>query len=107
MIPALAHDLGREDQIEGVRVPRHEPEPPESMTARSQFLRLTSPRAARARSMSLSRSSRAGMIPTRATRSLRRSGYETGERALARWRCWRVWRNGIRDALTRMRTWGC
>ena len=29
---SLAHDLGREDQIEGVRVPRHEPGPPETLT---------------------------------------------------------------------------
>jgi hypothetical protein len=28
MIRALARDLGREDHIEGVRVPRHEPGPP-------------------------------------------------------------------------------
>ncbi len=32
MIRALARDLGREDQIEGVRVPRHEPGPPETLT---------------------------------------------------------------------------
>ncbi len=28
----LARDLGREDQIEGVRIPRHEPGPPETLT---------------------------------------------------------------------------
>ncbi|MGO9901501.1 MAG: hypothetical protein ACLP0J_17880 [Solirubrobacteraceae bacterium] len=32
MIRALARDLGREDQIDGVRVPRHEPGPPETLT---------------------------------------------------------------------------
>ena len=32
MIRALARDLGREDQIEGVRVPRYEPGPPETLT---------------------------------------------------------------------------
>jgi len=32
MIRALAHDLGRENQVEGVRVPRHEPGPPETLT---------------------------------------------------------------------------
>jgi integrase len=32
MIRALAHDLGREDQVRGVRVPRHEPGPPETLT---------------------------------------------------------------------------
>ncbi len=32
MIRALARDLGREDQIEGVRVPRHDPGPPETLT---------------------------------------------------------------------------
>jgi site-specific recombinase XerC len=32
MIRALAHDLGREDQAQGVRVPRHEPGPPETLT---------------------------------------------------------------------------
>jgi len=32
MIRALARDLGREDQVEGVRVPRHEPGPPETLT---------------------------------------------------------------------------
>ena len=32
MIRALARALGREDQIEGVRVPRHEPGPPETLT---------------------------------------------------------------------------
>jgi integrase len=32
MIRALARDLGREDEIEGVRVPRHEPGPPETLT---------------------------------------------------------------------------
>jgi hypothetical protein len=32
MIRALARDLGREDQVEGVRVPRHEPCPPETLT---------------------------------------------------------------------------
>ena len=32
MIRALAHDLGREDQVQGVRVPRHEPGPPETLT---------------------------------------------------------------------------
>ena len=31
MIRALARDLGREDQVEGVRVPRHEPGPPETL----------------------------------------------------------------------------
>jgi integrase len=32
MIRALARDLGREDQIDGVRVPRYEPGPPETLT---------------------------------------------------------------------------
>jgi integrase len=32
MIRALAHDLGREDQVQGVRVPRHQPGPPETLT---------------------------------------------------------------------------
>jgi integrase/recombinase XerC len=32
MIRALARDLGREHQVEGVRVPRHEPGPPETLT---------------------------------------------------------------------------
>ena len=32
MIRALARDLAREDQVEGVRVPRHEPGPPETLT---------------------------------------------------------------------------
>src|SRR5450755_1854792 len=32
MIRALARGLGREDQIDGVRVPRHEPGPPETLT---------------------------------------------------------------------------
>jgi integrase len=32
MIRALAHDLGREEQVQGVRVPRHEPGPPETLT---------------------------------------------------------------------------
>ena len=32
MIRALARDLGREDQVEGVRVPRYEPGPPETLT---------------------------------------------------------------------------
>jgi integrase len=32
MIRALAHDLGREDQVQGVGVPRHEPGPPETLT---------------------------------------------------------------------------
>ena len=32
MIRALARDLGREDQVDGVRVPRHEPGPPETLT---------------------------------------------------------------------------
>src|SRR5450755_2238307 len=32
MVRALAHDLGREDQVQGVRVPRHEPGPPETLT---------------------------------------------------------------------------
>jgi hypothetical protein len=32
MIRALARDLGREDEVEGVRVPRHEPGPPETLT---------------------------------------------------------------------------
>jgi integrase/recombinase XerD len=32
MIRALARDLGRKDQVEGVRVPRHEPGPPETLT---------------------------------------------------------------------------
>jgi integrase len=32
MIRALARDLGREEEIEGVRVPRHEPGPPETLT---------------------------------------------------------------------------
>jgi site-specific recombinase XerC len=32
MIRALACDLGREHQVEGVRVPRHEPGPPETLT---------------------------------------------------------------------------
>jgi integrase len=32
MIRALARELGREEQIEGVRVPRHEPGPPETLT---------------------------------------------------------------------------
>jgi integrase len=32
MIRAFARDLGREDQARGVRVPRHEPGPPETLT---------------------------------------------------------------------------
>jgi integrase len=32
MVRALARGLGREQQIEGVRVPRHEPGPPETLT---------------------------------------------------------------------------
>jgi integrase len=32
MVRALARDLGREDQIDGVRVPRYEPGPPETLT---------------------------------------------------------------------------
>jgi integrase len=32
MIRALARDLGREHQVEGMRVPRHEPGPPETLT---------------------------------------------------------------------------
>src|SRR5450755_1635145 len=32
MIRALARDLGREDQTDGVRVPRYEPGPPETLT---------------------------------------------------------------------------
>jgi integrase len=32
MIRALARDLGRGDHVEGVRVPRHEPGPPETLT---------------------------------------------------------------------------
>ena len=32
MVRALARELGREEQIEGVRVPRHEPGPPETLT---------------------------------------------------------------------------
>ena len=32
MIRALARDLGREDQIDGMRVPRYEPGPPETLT---------------------------------------------------------------------------
>src|SRR5450631_4420249 len=32
MIRALARDLGREDQADGVRVPRYEPGPPETLT---------------------------------------------------------------------------
>jgi integrase len=32
MVRALAHDLGREEQVQGVRVPRHEPGPPETLT---------------------------------------------------------------------------
>jgi integrase len=32
MIRTLARDLGREHQVEGVRVPRHEPGPPETLT---------------------------------------------------------------------------
>ena len=32
MVRALASDLGREDAVEGVRVPRHEPGPPETLT---------------------------------------------------------------------------
>jgi hypothetical protein len=32
MIRALARDLGREDRTQGVRVPRHEPGPPETLT---------------------------------------------------------------------------
>jgi integrase len=32
MVRALARDLGRADQVDGVRVPRHEPGPPETLT---------------------------------------------------------------------------
>jgi hypothetical protein len=32
MVRALAHDLGREERVQGVRVPRHEPGPPETLT---------------------------------------------------------------------------
>ncbi len=32
MIRALAHDLGREDHVQGMRVPRNEPGPPETLT---------------------------------------------------------------------------
>ena len=32
MVRALARDLGRADHVEGVRVPRHEPGPPETLT---------------------------------------------------------------------------
>jgi integrase/recombinase XerC len=32
MIRALARDLGRADEVQGVRVPRHEPGPPETLT---------------------------------------------------------------------------
>ncbi|MGA2013004.1 MAG: site-specific integrase [Solirubrobacteraceae bacterium] len=32
MVRALACDLGREDQVDGVRIPRHEPGPPETLT---------------------------------------------------------------------------
>ena len=32
MVRALARDLGLEDAVEGVRVPRHEPGPPETLT---------------------------------------------------------------------------
>jgi hypothetical protein len=39
MIRALARDLGREDQIAGVRVPRYEPGLPETLTD-TDFVRL-------------------------------------------------------------------
>jgi integrase len=32
MVRALARDLGRGDQVDGVRIPRHEPGPPETLT---------------------------------------------------------------------------
>jgi hypothetical protein len=32
MVRALACDLGREDEVQDVRVPRHEPGPPETLT---------------------------------------------------------------------------
>lgn len=32
MVRSLAHDLGRDDVIAGMRVPRHEPGPPETLT---------------------------------------------------------------------------
>ncbi|MGA2014879.1 MAG: tyrosine-type recombinase/integrase [Solirubrobacteraceae bacterium] len=32
MVRALACDLGRHDQVDGVRIPRHEPGPPETLT---------------------------------------------------------------------------
>ncbi len=46
MIRALARDLGREDQIDGVRVPRHEPGPPETLTDSdyANLLRVPDPR---------------------------------------------------------------
>jgi hypothetical protein len=47
MIRALAHDLGREDQVQGVRVPRHEPGPPETLTDTDYATCCASPIAAR------------------------------------------------------------
>src|SRR2546430_15180400 len=46
MVRALAHDLGRDEQIEGVRVPRHEPGPPETLTDTdyANLLRVPGPR---------------------------------------------------------------
>jgi hypothetical protein len=38
MVRALARDLGREDEIEGVRVPRREPGPPETLTDTDLFV---------------------------------------------------------------------
>ena len=38
MVRALARELGREDEIEGVRVPRHEPGLPETLTDTDLFI---------------------------------------------------------------------
>ncbi|MDQ6804451.1 MAG: tyrosine-type recombinase/integrase [Actinomycetota bacterium] len=43
MVRALARDLGRDDQIGGVRVPRHEPGPPETLTDSDYFNLLRVP----------------------------------------------------------------
>jgi site-specific recombinase XerC len=47
MIRTLARELGREGQIEGVRVPRHEPGPPETLTDTTMPTCCASPTAAR------------------------------------------------------------
>ena len=115
MIRALARDLGREDQVEGVRVPRHEPGPPETLTDTDYANLLRVPIAARSPANATTRccgcSATAGFAPPSSEASARvicaapvrtrgTTGCSCAARAAAsarsrcRWRCSRRSRRG-------------